>query len=811
MKTKFNGILTLLLALVVQISFAQDRTISGVVSDETGPLPGVTVLKKGTTQGTETDFNGNYSVKAKTGDVLVYSFVGMKTIEKTVGSSNTIDVILESANVLDEVIVTGYTSTRKSEITGAAVKIDSESISQVVTANVDNALQGKVAGVAISGNSGTPGSVATIRIRGNSSINASNDPLYVIDGVPVTSGNISSSTASSSLSAISAIDSNNIESITVLKDASATAQYGARGTNGVILITTKSGKKGKTRFTLNTSYGFQNDAVAGPQPLTAANHLELLSEAYFNDGYFASKADAESWILTTNHRGFGDWDAQGRREANWGDAVANDNAPIQTVSLSASGGGEGHTFFASLGYLKQEATVIGSEFERISAAVNLTKDLSEKFKFSTNNSVSYVEQDSFLENSAYFESPRTAKYFLSPLLYPYNDDGSPAEIGGSLPNPLILTRDNTSKNLFTRIVSNNALEWNIGNGWSAGTRLNIDYQIYHNKFFGNRNYGYSAPNNGEASQYHRNNVTYVVQNYVDYKWDVNDDHSLDFKLLQEYQTNRSYFLGAAGRNFADDGLINLNSAGRPDSINSSFYDWFVGAYLGIVHYSAYNGKYVADLSFRREGNSRFAPKQRWGNFWSVGGAWNINKESFLADSEVVDALKLRASYGVTGNAGIDLNSYQSLIAFDQAYGGAGAGYLSSYGEENLTWETAKSFDVALEFGLFNKVSGSIGYYSKTSEDLLLEEPLSLTSGFPNQDRNIGSLVNKGIEFDINYDVVKSDDFNLSIGGNFATVDNEVTKLALDPNGNERTVNTTTTRIATGHSVREFYMPTWAGS
>ena len=742
-------------------------------------------------------------------EILVFSYLGYKQVEKTIGNSNVINITLEEdASTLEEVIVTGYTSYRKTEVTGSAVQVTSESLNEVVSATVDQALQGKVAGLSITANSGTPGSTANIRIRGISSITAGNGPLYVIDGVPVTNENVSSSTTTSTLSSLAGLDSNNIATMTVLKDASATSQYGARGANGVILITTKSGKKGETKFTFSTSIGFQNDAVEGPKPLTAANRLELKAEADFNDGRSVSIAEATSKLLAGT---FKNWDENGRREANWDKIVSNDNALVKQYNFSASGGDEKQTFYASLGYMSQEATVIGSEFSRVSGALNISKNLTDKIKFSSTNSAAYVDQDSYLERSAYFSSPRTTQYFISPLVYPYNDDGTPAEFGGSLPNPLILTRDNINNNLFTRILSNNSLTWDIGSGFSVGTRFNIDYQIFNRKTYSNKDYGYGAQTSGDASQSYRNNVTYVFQNYIDYNLELNEDHSFDFKLLQEYQSNRRYFLGANVENFADSGLYNLDSAGKPTAAFSSFNDWYVGAYLALVHYSAFDSKYVADLSFRREGNSRFGKKNRWGNFWSVGAAWNIHKEDFMSNIDFVSSLKLRGSYGVTGNADIVSNQYQSLFQFDVSYGGSGSQNVSSFGNNDLTWETSNTFDIGLDFGLFNNnVTGSVAYFNRESKDLLLDVPLSLTTGFATQTQNIGALTNKGIEFEIDYRIINTEDFNLSLGGNISTVKNEITKLPLDPNGEERTITTSRDKIATGHSVREFFMPTWAG-
>ncbi|WP_375325511.1 SusC/RagA family TonB-linked outer membrane protein [Flagellimonas sp. GZD32] len=810
MKAKNYWLSLLLLVCVFTTALAQEKNVTGTVTDQDGlPLPGVSILVVGTNNGAQSDFDGNYNITASVGQVLRFSYIGQKTVERTIGNSTTLNIQMEAdTQTLEEVVVTGYTSQRRSDITGSVVKVDAEKLGEIIAPSVDQALQGNVSGLTVSATSGTPGSTANIRIRGISSITAGNEPLYVIDGVPVSNGNVGTSGAYSSLSALAGLDQNNIESITVLKDASATAQYGARGSNGVILITTKSGKSGKTTFSINSSYGFQNDAITGPVPLTAANRLELAAEAFYNDGFYASKDDAIEDLLASD---FAEWDANGRPEARWDQAVANKDAIIQQHSFSASGGGVDNTFFASLGYMQQEATVIGSDFERVSGSLNFTKDLTDNITFSSSNQASHMEQNAFLETSAYFESPRTVKYFISPLSLPYSPDGTYNLFGGSLPNPLYLTENNTSKNRLTRIVTNNSVTWNFAEGFTYGTTFNVDFQLYNFRTYSNPTYGYGAATSGDASQYDRTNVFYVFQNFVDYNFDVNDDHRFKFKVLQEYQSNRRYFLGGDGQNFADEGLQNLDNLGTPTGINSSFSDWYVGAYMGLLNYSAFDSRYVLDLSLRREGNSRFSKDNRWGNFWSVGAAWNLNKEAFLADSEIVNTLKIRASYGVTGNALIGLNQYQSLFGYAADYGGEGAQYVDTFGNDDLTWETSNTLDLGIDFGLLdNVISGSVAYFNRDSKDLLLDVPLSETTGFASQVQNIGELTNKGFEIDLNFNIVSTDDVSLSIGGNISTVENEITALPTDPNGEERTITTVRTRIESGHPAYAWYMPTWAG-
>lgn len=817
MKTKLNRFLTLILAFLVQMTFAQEKTVTGKVSDASGPLPGVTVLIKGTKTGSQTDFDGNFSVKANLGAVLQFSFVGMETTERTVGASNVINVIMqESAESLEEIVIMGYGSQRKTEITGSTVQVNADDIAQVPVSSVDQVLQGKVAGLVFSGNSGTPGSTSDIRIRGISSITAGNEPLYVIDGVPMSNDNVTgnATTAGSSLSALSSINSANIESITVLKDASATAAYGARGANGVIVITTKGGKSGKTTFNFSSSYGVSNDATDGPTVLTGAEREMLAYEAVFNTygtTYGFTKAEAGAWYAENFDDTYAIWNAAGSPEANWSKVISNKDAPIQEYNLSATGGDETSNFYTSLGYFKQEATVIGSSFDRVSGSVNFSKDFTSKIKFSTRNSAAHTYQDGLLETSSYFSSPRTVKYFMPPVDQPYNADGS-MNLNTSLPNPLWISKEDIDDSKLTRIITNNALSWETPiENLTFTTRANIDYQVYNYKNYNNRISGDGDSTDGAGYQAHSNSATYVFQNSLDYTYELNDNHKFDFKLLQEFQKNRYYFLEAAGDSFADDGLTNLASAGNPTQASSSFTDWAIASYLGTVHYTAFDSKYVLDGTYRREGSSRFSPANRWGDFWSVGAAWNIYKENFLADNSVINNLKLRASYGVTGNANINLNQYQALFGYGNSYGSEGAVVPSNFGNNDLSWETSNTLDLGIDFGLFsNRISGSFGYYQRESNDLLLNVPLSLTTSFASQTRNIGSMENKGFELEMNFNIIESEDLNFSIGGNMATTENEVTELAKDGNGNEINITTTTRRVETGHPVYAWYMPTWAG-
>ena len=814
MKKRLSGILTLLLVLVVQLSFAQEaQMITGTVVDDSGmPLPGVNVLIRGTSEGTQTNFDGKYNIMARPQDFLVFSYIGFETVEQRVGERPIIDVVLTTdAAELQEVVVMGYVQKRKDEMTGAAVQLGAEQLEEVQAASVDQALQGKVAGLSITSASGTPGSTTDIRIRGRSSITAGNEPLYVIDGVPVVSGNVSGSTGTSSLNAMASLNTQDIQSITVLKDASSTAAYGARGANGVIVITTKDGYNGKTVVSLTSTFGFSNPAIEGPQVLTAEERYMLFNEGLINTygaaNGFGTQEGAMEFYTPAAYQA---WIDAGRPEANWGDLVRNYDAPVQEHTISASGGGDKYNFYTSLGYYAQESVTIGSEFERISGSLNFSHELGENFEFTTSNTGSYSYQDGILEGSAYFSSPQAAKFFLPPIDQPYNEDGS-LNLDTSLPNPLYIMDADVDDNKFTRIISNSSLVWHTPiENLDFTTRAGLDYRITNYITYDNRISGDGDDVGGYGFQSFDTGVTYVFQNSLDYFFDIDDQHNFTLKLLQEYQENRSYYLWAEGNTYPTDGLINLDNAGAPTGVGSNFYDWKIASYLATVAYD-FDERYVLNASYRREGSSRFAPENRWGDFYSVGAAWNLHREGFLGDVDAVDMLKLRASYGITGNASIGLNNYQQLIGFSSDYGGVGAGFPASVGNQALTWETSESYDFGIDFAFFqNRLTGTVGYYNRLSTDLLLNVPLSLTTGFASQTRNVGALENSGFEAELEWNVIRSDDFNFTIGGNFATNENVVLEMPDNAAGEQITISGFNQRTEEGYPVEAWYMPTWAG-
>lgn len=807
-------ILFSLLLLTGSLALAQTVQVSGTVtsSEDNLPMPGVSVTVKGTTLGVTTNVDGKYSITATTNQTLVFSFIGMKGQEIQIAGKTTIDVVLETDILsMNEVIVTGYATRGKNEITGSTVQLSGSLLRNVPVVTIDQALQGKVAGVTISSSSGTPGSVQDIRIRGVGSITGNNDPLIIIDGAPVINNNFTGSTAVSSLSALSAINSNDIESITVLKDASATAAYGARGSNGVIVITTKKGKSGKTNFDFSAVTGFQNNAVKGRTPLTGAQRQELMLDAVFNSYGAANnftREGAYDYMVAHNLDGgrLQNWDGT---EGNWEGAVKNNNAPVTNISLSATGGDDVSNFYASIGYNKTEATVIASNLKRLTGTLNYSRKFSNKVKFSVNTNVSNTFQNAYLEQSAYFANPNLIKYFMSPWLSPYSADGTLNLNLGSLFNPVYLAQNDITTNDLTRGLVGSSLEWEIIKNLKFRTFVSLDYNITNYKTYRNRVHGDSKDEKGSAEASTARNFNNVFQNSLDYNLKLND-HSFAFKALIEYQKNKYSYLYGYGENFPTDGLTNIASAGANKDASSSFTDWSNLSYLGMFNYN-FKEKYVADFTFRREGSSLFAPDLRFGNFWSVGAAWNISEESFIKNIKIISNLRLRASYGLIGSNGVGTNSYQALLSYDADYANQGAVYPSQYGNSNLSWEKNHTLDVGTDFGLLNnRITGSFAYFNKKTYDLLQSVPITRTSGHSSITQNIGTVVNKGIELVLDFAVIKTQDLSWNVTANFATVNNEVTALAKDASDKDIEITSGDRKVAVGQPIYAWYTRKYAG-
>lgn len=824
MRSKFTQILTLLLAFIVHVSFAQEKTITGNVTDETGmPLPGVNIVVEGTTNGTQTDFDGNYSILASPGQVLVYTYVGMTTSRQTVGSSSRMSVQLkEDAQALEEVVVVAYgRKISRNEYTGTAVAIGEEDVKKVPFVSVEQALQGKVAGASITGTSGVPGSTQQIRIRGIQSINASNAPLYVIDGVPVTQADVTGSANITSFNPLATISQDNIESITVLKDAIDTAPYGASGSNGVILITTKTGRGSKPTFNLSASTGFMNNASKGLIPMTADQKADAMSQAVWNtfgsdmgDGRLTSRDQVEDFMLANIGR-YSYWNSIGRPNNNWYELVQNKDAVTRNIDFSVSQGGEKQSLYVGLGYNYTEATVIGSDFKRISGNIKYTNNLTDRLRLSVSANVSNVEQNAALEQGGFFSNPNLIRYFMSPWVNPYNEDGTP-DIENirnytSIHNVLFTSKENLRRNDVTRALSVASLEYDVASNLTFRSVMNLDYLLSAYKGYNSPLHGDGFQQGGTILERISRRFTYTAQNSLNYNFTLNDVHHFDATGLVEFTKYNRNFLEGYGENMANNYLRNISGATANYDATSEFQDRMSLRYVALLNYN-FDRKYLIDASYTYQGDSRFSKDKRFGHFYSFGVGWNIHEEEFMSGADFVDVLRLRGSYGRTGNADIAINSYQALTGIDP-YNNNPSSYVSGYGT-SAGWEIGIKRDVGLVFELFGRrLTGGVNYYNNDTKDMLLRAPLGYSSQFigdladPDTSvlQNLGTMRNSGWEFEVGGDIIRSGDFTWHMSANMATVKNEVTLLPEDAR-----IVTGTRMVEEGRMLYEWYMPEWAG-
>lgn len=822
MRLKLKWIFTLMMAFLVQLSFAQEKAVSGTVVEDGLPLPGVSVVVKGTTRGTQTDFDGNYTINAKTGETLVYSFIGMDAQSKVVGASNVINVTMASSdNELEEVVVLAYGQVKKkSEVTGNVVKVSGETIANTPLVSADQALQGRVAGLQMSTTSGSPGATQDIRIRGISGYGTSSDPLIVIDGVPIINQDMGGSSGSSSLSALSSINSSDIESMTVLKDATATSVYGARGAAGVILITTKKGKAGLTKYSLTTTAGIQNKAVSGLKMAGGAQKEELYLETLYNDfgsslgfskdqtyDYFSNNTAAlPTGNIANSFDRLQEWKNAGSQEYNWQDKVENKNALMYNLDFSANGGDDKSNFYASLGYNKTESIAFGGDFRRVTGTFNYDRNLSDKLKLTTSFKVANTKQNAIMENGSYFSNPMLTKYFMNPWLSPYNTDGSYNTNLGGLHNTLYTISNNKEINDLTRMLGNFGVNYQIIKGLSFTTSIGLDFNFSDYSAYKNPVHGDGVAYNGYAENQVAKNFNYVWQNGFDYAFGFGK-HKFNTKVLMEYQKNKYSSLYGFGESVPQ-GFDMLGNAAANWDASSDYNDWANLSYLGIVNYN-FDGKYLLDASIRRESSSKFSAENRWGTFWSVGGAWNITGESFMQNVEWINLLRARASYGTTGNSNISLNKFQALLGTGN-YNGSSV-YALSQLPTNIGWETQKKFDAGVDFGIFdNRVNGSVAFYNSLSSDLLFSLNIPMSSSESQMIINSGSMRNRGMEYELSVDIIRGENVNWSVSGNFATVNNKMISVANDFNGDPLISTTSTQRVEAGHALNSWYMRKYAG-
>jgi TonB-dependent starch-binding outer membrane protein SusC len=798
------------------MAFAQSVTVTGTVTSvEDGlPLPGVNIVIKGTTSGTVTDIDGRYSLRVESNQTLVYSFVGFESQEAEVGNRNVIDIVLQlDSKTLGEVVVTGYGTITKGDLTGNIASMKGAEISNIPVPNFQEALQGRMAGVFVESNSGKLGEGVKIRVRGTTSISGGNDPLYIIDGLPITAGG-----AIGDFNPLADINFNDIESFEVLKDASAAAIYGARASNGVVLITTKSGSKGKTKFNVGIQRGVSSP-TRKREFLNSAEFVELMRESGYNNDLrngldpINNPADYDGSDLEfvegrlDRYSGWSDWRTL-ETNTDWQEQAFNPDAGVTNVNFSATGGDDKTRFYFSTAYDNQQGIMIRNDFERISTRLNLDHKVSEIFNFGVNLGFSRVENNRLSDDNQ-FNNP-IQLVALAPITPIRDLEGQLYDRPTTTYyNNLIDSENAQWLNTSFRNISSIYGEIQIAKNLKFRSEFGVDVMNQNQEqFFGSRtNSGLST--NGFARSSWLRIFNYNTNNFFTYTKEIGTKHSFDAVAGMQFQKSEDNFTSVEGQEFPLDELRTLASAAEITSGTSTISNFTFLSYFARVNYK-FNNKFLATFSGRADGSSRFGDNNKWGFFPAASAGWILSEEEFLKGNEKLSLLKLRASYGLTGNAEIGDFDHLGLYG-TSAYGLIPGLVPTQIPNPNLNWEKTTQFNIGVEFGIIrDRITGEIDYYDKNTRDLLLNVPVPATSGFDVQRQNIGRMQNYGFEFILNGSVVSKEDFNWTASINFARNINRVRELAPGqesiPPESSRFLN----GIFIGESIGVFYGPKYAG-
>ena len=767
----------------------QDFTVSGTVTDSKGvPLAGASVLEKGTTNGTQTDFDGNFTLGLSNGNAsLVASYIGFATKELALNGRNTISITLEeSTEGLDEVVVIGYGSVKKSDLTGSVSSVQADKLNMDSQASIEQVIQGRIAGVQVTQTSAEPGGGFSIRVRGTNSITAGNEPLYVIDGL-------------AGANPENSLNPSDIKSIQVLKDASATAIYGARGSNGVVLITTKQGQKDTPlEISYNVSTGFQSAS----KKLDLMNAQEYMS--FYNDVYIDRGVEPLFSQADFTEAGLG---------TNWQDEVLR-SAMIQEHRLSFSGGSEDTQYYLSLNYFDQDGIVISSGFKRFGARVNLIHSVGEKLKIGINlNNSSENENKVPLGlgvNSG--AGVIAAALQLPPILPVYDADGSYSTSLQDLSNPVAQAETIDELIKTTRIFGNAFAEYEVLTGLKSKINVGYDQSLLRGDEFLDVVTQKGSLAEGQATKNFQESNSYLFEFTLDYNKVIHDKHSLNLLGGYSYQEFTNSGFNASAQNFPTTsfGTNNLG-AGDPTEFNVGSFksESRIVSGFGRVNYS-FDERYLMSGSFRADGSSRFGENNKFSYFPSGALGWNISNESFFPDESVVSNLKLRASYGLSGNQEIDNGRSLVLLGSGPISVFDGVEYQSiapiQLANADLKWETTESFNLGIDFGLLEgRVSGTVEYFQNNTRDLLLLLPIPTTTGFDSSLQNVGDTRNSGFELSLSSRNFVGD-FLWTTDLNLATLKNEVTNLGELPRilqGNVRFIQDFTL-LEVGKPINSYY-------
>lgn len=822
-----------LIPFVGNTAMQQSRIISGtVISDEDGSgLPGVTVLEKGTNNGTVTNLEGFYSIEVSDGATLVFSSIGYATQEIEVGNRSVIDLeMVTDAQALEEIVIVGYGTQRKKDLTGSISSISGDELTQASTLTFDQMLQGKVAGVQISQTTGAPGGNVNVVVRGISSITGGNQPLYVVDGYPIGTGGGGSdmriggaafsasgmaSLTQNRVNPLAAINPADIESIEILKDASATAIYGSRGANGVVIITTKRGKTGVSEINLNVSYGVQ-EVANKIEMMNSQQYAQYLAEGRDNARVFAGgSANDPNEIRSGAHKVRPEFRNPESISVNtdWQDVIFR-TAPVQNYQLSANSSTDNMRMYFSGNYFNQEGIILTSDYQRFNIRSNIDADLSDKLTIGGSFSGSY----------GYGRFPLTEGHYglggvlmnalsASPTIPVYDDQGNyyfdQADVTdglGFLANVLSVLDGYSDNRKVADVLINTYIDYQISDGLTLRSTIGATYgsnviKLWRSSAvprYTNLNYPATAGVTKFAT------LNYLNENTLNYKRILQDKHSFDVLVGFTSQKNSTDRMSAGASDFPTE-YVSYISAGIVNTGTHTISEWSMLSLMSRLNYS-YDGKYLFTATVRRDGSSRFGQNNRWGTFPSFSFGYNISEEPFMEPLNFISNLKLRASYGISGNNAIGNYSHIGLLSSstyvqnDQRMPGLVPSSLSNY---DLTWERSKQTNFGVDLSMFeNRISLTADVYKDHKTDLLLAVGLPAASGFTNSVQNIGDIENKGVELGLQTVNIKSNDFEWSSNITLSANRNEVLSLATE---GDRIFNSNVHVTEVGHPIGSFYL------
>jgi len=779
MKSKLNLLLTLFLSLIIQNALAQEKVVSGVVKDANGKtLPGVNIIIKQTKTSTQTDLDGKYSIKANEGNVIEFSFVGNKNSTITVGKSNSYNVVMQSNyEVMDEVVVVGYGTQKKKEVTSSVSKIKGSDIQGLITPSFESQLAGRASGVQVTTSTGIVGAAPRVRIRGVASINSGTQPLYVVDGIPMYSGDLG---GYADANALGDINPNDIESFEILKDGAAAAIYGSRAANGVILITTKKGKKGTMRVDYNVTSGFASPFKTF-NLLKTADFLTISNEKRTN-------ASQPAWAAGSDY------------DTDWQAAVLNSSAFQMDHNLSFNGGNDKTKYYMSMGYSTQEGVAVSNDMNRYTFRSSLDHQIANWLTIGGNIGLTRTEYDGLntgrnslsgnmfnairqLPNTSIYDSSNPTGYNINLSTGNVGQGSNLQPVGDNISNIAYVLNFNKFKSKINRTIISAFASADIAKGLNYRFQASADNAITGGFLYWNPIHGDGRGSNGRLQNSNTDLMSWNTQNILNYNTTFYDNHNISATAVVEYQKERNQSFFGVGTNLLDE-FYNQNlvtgSYGTQES-GGGISEVGIMSYLGRVSYN-YKQKYFIQGSFRRDGISKLAPETRWTSFTGYSAGWNIAKESFMSKlNKYISDFKLRASYAEIGNTEIGTYPYLGLTSASQ-YGALNGIAFTQFGNDQLQWETSLKTNFGIDLALYNnRVKLTFDYFKNETDGLILNSPVPPSLGVPNNSisKNIGSMLNDGYEFGLDVNLINNQNFKWDVNANLTLQSNKVTST---PNG-----------------------------